>query len=80
MQALQAGPIAGAALDVLESEPPNEDDPVFTLPNVICLPHVGTATEETRRLMREHAIKNLLAVLAGNDPLTPVNPEALQNT
>ena len=80
VQALQAGTIAGAALDVLESEPPNEDDPVFTLPNVICLPHVGTATEETRRLMREHAIKNLLAVLAGNDPLTPVNPEALQNT
>ncbi len=79
VDALRAGRIAGAGLDVLESEPPDEDDPVFTLPNLVCLPHVGTATEETRRLMREHAVKNLLAVLAGEEPLTPVNPEALQN-
>ena len=78
-QALQAGKIAGAGLDVLESEPPDETDPIFTLPNVVCLPHIGTATEETRRLMREHAVKNLLLVLAGEAPLTPVNPEAMGN-
>lgn len=75
--ALRDGQIAGAALDVLESEPPLEDDPVYTLPNVICFPHIGTATEETRRLMRELAVRNLLAVMAGEMPPTPVNPEAL---
>jgi glyoxylate reductase len=75
--ALQNGQIAGAALDVLESEPPAEDDPVFTLPNVICFPHIGTATEETRRLMRELAVRNLLAVLSGEMPPTPVNPQVL---
>ena len=50
--ALHAGTIAGAALDVLEDEPPNPDDPIFGAPNVIILPHIGTSTEETRRTMR----------------------------
>ncbi|MEM7132362.1 MAG: D-glycerate dehydrogenase [Chloroflexota bacterium] len=76
--ALQNGIIAGAGLDVLEAEPPAEDDPIYTLPNVICFPHIGTATEETRRAMRELAVENLLAVLAGKRPPTPVNPEVLQ--
>ena len=76
-EALQAGTIAGAALDVLESEPPDPDDPIVRLPNVICFPHIGTATIETRRLMRELAVKNLLAVLAGERPPAPVNPEVL---
>jgi len=75
--ALQANQIAGAALDVLEAEPPAEDDPIFTLPNVICFPHIGTATEETRRLMRELAVENLLTALAGKRPPAPVNPEVL---
>lgn len=76
-QALQTGQIAGAALDVLEKEPPDEDDPIFRLPNVICFPHVATATVETRRAMRELAVENLLAVLAGKRPPAPVNPEVL---
>ena len=76
-RALQNGVIAGAALDVLESEPPAEDDPIYTLPNVICFPHIGTATNETRRLMRELAVDNLLAGLAGERPRAPVNPEVL---
>ena len=78
-EALETGKIAGAALDVLESEPPAEDDPIFALPNVICFPHIGTATEETRRLMRELAVKNLLAVLGGEMPPTPINPQALND-
>jgi lactate dehydrogenase-like 2-hydroxyacid dehydrogenase len=69
--------IAGAALDVLDAEPPAVDDPIYTLPNVICFPHIGSATEETRRAMRELAVENLLAVLAGKRPPAPVNPEVL---
>jgi glyoxylate reductase len=76
-RALQSGQIAGAALDVLEKEPPDADDPIFTLPNVICFPHIGTATEETRRAMRGLAVENLLAVLTGKRPPAPVNPQVL---
>lgn len=75
--ALQTGQIAGAALDVLEKEPPDADDPILRLPNVICLPHIGSATEETRRAMRELAVENLLAVLTGKRPPAPVNPQVL---
>ena len=76
-EALGGGAIAGAALDVLETEPPAPDDPLLSLPNVVCLPHMGTATSETRRLMRELAVRNLLAALAGETPPTVVNPEVL---
>ena len=76
-EALSGGIIAGAALDVLETEPPAPDDPLVSLPNVVCLPHIGTATTETRRRMRELAVQNLLAALAGETPPAPVNPEVL---
>lgn len=76
-KALQDGTIAGAALDVLEREPPDEDDPIMRLDNVICFPHIGTATEETRRAMRELAVRNLLTAVAGDLPPTPINPEVL---
>ena len=68
---------AGAALDVLEDEPPDPADPLPSLPNAIVLPHIGTATEETRYLMRELAVNNVLAVLAGETPPAIVNPEVL---
>ena len=77
--ALKAGKIAGAGLDVLESEPPAEEDPICTLQNVVCFPHIGTATEETRRLMRELAVDNCIAVLAGERPPASVNPEVLES-
>ena len=76
-EALEAGSIAGAALDVLEDEPPDPADPLPQLPNAIVLPHIGTATEETRYLMRELAVNNVLAVLAGEMPPAIVNPEVL---
>lgn len=78
-EALRNNVIAGAGLDVLEAEPPAEDDPIYTLPNVICFPHIGTATEETRRLMRELAVDNLIAVLQGERPPAPVNPEVFNS-
>ena len=76
-RALEAGAIAGAALDVLEDEPPDPDEPIVRLPNVITFPHIGTATEETRKAMRGRAVDNLLAVLAGKEPPACVNPSVL---
>ena len=75
--ALQNGSIAAAALDVLEKEPPDPDDPIVRLPNALTFPHIGTATHETRRLMRELSVRNLLAVLEGKEPEACVNPEVL---
>jgi glyoxylate reductase len=60
-RALAEGRIAGAGLDVLEDEPPRPGEPLLCEPRAIVVPHVGTATEETRRKMRELAVQNLLA-------------------
>jgi glyoxylate reductase len=57
--------IAGAALDVLEREPPDLADPLLQLDNVYILPHIGSATVETRRAMLDLAVDNLLALLTG---------------
>ena len=73
--ALQKGQIAGAGLDVYEMEPPEPSNPLLTMENVVTLPHIGSATDATRQAMVDLAIDNLLAVLQGGRPLTPVNPE-----
>jgi glyoxylate reductase len=77
IEALREGRIAGAALDVLEREPPDADDPILSLPNAIVLPHIGSATRETRAAMLDLAIDNLLAALRGETPKAMVNPEVL---
>jgi glyoxylate reductase len=76
IEALRAGRIAGAGLDVLQSEPPLLDNPLLTLPNVVITPHIASATMETRQSMAEMAVRNLLAVCSGNAPEAIVNPEA----
>ena len=69
--ALRDGAIAGAALDVFEREP--EVDPgLVGLDNVVLVPHLGSATVETRTAMAELAAANAIAVLAGEHPPTPV--------
>jgi lactate dehydrogenase-like 2-hydroxyacid dehydrogenase len=73
--ALQAGRIAGAGLDVYENEPLHSSSPLLAMENVITLPHVGSATEATRQAMVDLATDNVLAVLQGKPPLTPVNPD-----
>jgi glyoxylate reductase len=65
VRALTEGQIAGAGLDVLQDEPPSPDDPVLTTPNVIIVPHIGSATVETRHAMAQCAVDNLLMVLSG---------------
>ena len=72
-KALMSGTIAGAALDVTDPEPPDADDPLLGLPNVIITPHVGTATVETRGRMGALAVTNLIETLAGRLPPACVN-------
>lgn len=71
--ALEERLIAGAALDVFEREP--EVHPgLLALDNVVLTPHLGSATRETRLAMAELAARNVVAVLGGEPPLTPVIP------
>jgi glyoxylate reductase len=69
--ALKNRMIAGAALDVYEREPEVHAD-LLTLENVVLAPHLGSATIETRTAMADLAARNLIAVLTGEPPLTPV--------
>ena len=69
--ALRDGVIAGAGLDVFEHEPEVHPD-LLGLENVVLIPHLGSATVETRTAMAELAAANVVAVLAGDDPPTPV--------
>lgn len=50
---------------------------LLELPNVVLLPHIGSATERTRRAMVGCAADNLIAALTGGTPPTPINPEVL---
>jgi glyoxylate reductase len=63
--------IAGAALDVFEREPVVHQG-LLAHENVLLVPHLGSATRETRTAMTELAVRNVIAVLAGDPPLTPV--------
>ena len=69
--ALRSGAIAGAGLDVFEREPEVHPD-LLDLENVVLIPHLGSATVETRTAMGVLAARNVVAVLAGEAPLTPV--------
>ncbi|ULN47347.1 D-glycerate dehydrogenase [Mycolicibacterium goodii] len=71
VDALARGSIAGAALDVYEHEP--EVHPgLRELPNVVLAPHLGSATVETRTLMAELAVKNVVQTLTDSGPVTPI--------
>jgi glyoxylate reductase len=63
--------ISGAALDVFEKEPAVHPG-LLTLENVVLAPHMGSGTRETRTAMADLAVRNVLAVLNGQPPLTPV--------
>ena len=74
-KALKEGWIAGAGLDVLEKEPPDPDDPILTLDNVVFTPHYASYTEEAYHELRVKTAENAAAVLRGEWPKYFVNPE-----
>jgi len=69
--ALKERLIAGAALDVFEREP-EVHEALLPLEQVVLAPHLGSATRETRLAMADLAVRNVIAVLNGRPPLTPV--------
>ena len=75
VEALRAGTIFAAALDVTDPEPPSPDNPLLRLPNCIVAPHVASATVSARGAMATIAADNLIAGLAGRALPHFVNPE-----
>ena len=71
VRVLEDGHLGGAGLDVFEDEPAVHPG-LLERENVFLLPHIGSATKETRAAMAELAATNILAVLAGDEPPTPV--------
>jgi glyoxylate reductase len=72
--ALSSRRIRGAALDVTEPEPIAPDDPLLTCENLLVAPHVATGTWETRKLMTDLAVRNLMAGLQGRPLAAYANP------
>lgn len=70
--ALKSGAIWGAGLDVFEEEPVRLDHPLLTLPNVVTLPHIGSASIQTRLSMARLAVTNLMEAIQGRNPPHPV--------
>lgn len=75
IEALKSGEIHAAGLDVFEQEPLPVDSPLLSLPNVVALPHIGSATHETRYNMAACAVDNLLDALNGKVEKNCVNPQ-----
>jgi glyoxylate reductase len=74
-RALREGWIAAAALDVTDPEPLSPTDPLLSAPNLLVIPHLGSATHRTREAMASISVDNLLAGLAGEPMAHCVNPE-----
>ncbi|SEW44979.1 Lactate dehydrogenase [Chitinophaga sp. YR573] len=77
--ALESGAIWGAGLDVTNPEPMFADNPLLNMPNVAILPHIGSATVDTRNAMSVIAAKNVIAGLGGTKLPHIVNPEIYQD-
>ncbi|GED23380.1 2-hydroxyacid dehydrogenase [Halomonas halmophila] len=73
IEALRKGIPHAAGLDVFEREPLPTDSPLPHMTNVVALPHIGSATQETRTAMADLAVANILAALNGERPPSPVN-------
>ncbi len=80
IRALQEGWIAGAGLDVLETEPPKPDNPILKMDNVILTAHVASASSRFDPARRRRVGHELAAVLSGRWPRSCVNPSVLEKT
>jgi glyoxylate reductase len=78
LKSLQNETIWGAGLDVTNPEPMLSDNPLLNMPNVAVLPHIGTATVETRNAMAGIVAENIIAGLKGKRLPYPVNPEVYE--
>ncbi|MCS7232853.1 MAG: D-glycerate dehydrogenase [Synergistetes bacterium] len=78
VRALREGWIAGAGLDVFEEEPLPANHELTSLKNVVMVPHIGSATYDTRRAMAQLVVDNLIAFAKGEIPPTLVNKEVLK--
>jgi phosphogluconate 2-dehydrogenase len=76
IEALKSGQIRAAGLDVFEQEPLPADSPLPKMANVVALPHIGSATHETRTAMAQRAVDNIMLALDGKRPISPFNEEA----
>jgi glyoxylate reductase len=77
--ALRAGRPWAAGLDVFANEPIRANHPLLALPNVVAVPHIGSASIATRTRMATLAAENLVAALTGQPVPNPVNPEVLRS-
>lgn len=78
IHALENGDIQAAGLDVFEQEPLPATSALLKMPNVVALPHIGSATHETRDAMAQRAVDNIRLALQGERPISLVNEEAYQ--
>lgn len=72
IEALQQKQIQAAGLDVFREEPIRKDHPLLQLDNAVCIPHIGSASVETRTIMVELCLENIKGVIAGTGAKTPV--------
>lgn len=79
LAALQRGTIWGAGLDVTNPEPMDKNNPLLDMENVCVLPHIGSATEETRGKMAMMAARNIVAALKGQQMPQVINPEVYES-
>lgn len=80
IRALEEGLISGAGLDVLEKEPPDPQNPLLGMENVIITPHSGFYSEESIKELKRRAAENVLNVLQGRCPKSVVNREVIGKT
>ncbi|WP_462409317.1 2-hydroxyacid dehydrogenase [Neobacillus sp. Marseille-QA0830] len=78
IRALEQREIAGAGLDVFEQEPVSPDNKLLKMDNVVAVPHIGSATHETRLKMAMLAVENLVNGLQGNRPPNLINPQVFE--
>jgi len=76
--ALLAGTIAGAAIDVYDKEPPRSDYPLLGLDNVVLTPHLSWYSKDAEQTIREKILQDIFMFVDGTGPRIPINPEVLQ--